>query len=430
MIDWVNSLFRTLAGVVRAFGPQNLRKVAARVPLYAPLATRSLRRRLLRNLLVGLCLGAGIIVYLGLAASFRGAAVDVAGKTENLVLPADVLVFGTRLRGGQPLKSLKFVSQARASEVFDRWQAETSLGTRWVLGLAGDSRLWAGLGDTTPSGPGEVLVPSSLAEPGRLQPGSTVHIGLVGPSGFSGRGFRVAGIFGADGATELFRDTVVVRLEDLLSLRGELEAVVPVGRGQSPASEGPNSVAIWERDPGDRRRLVGRVRGLFPGATMWWPELPAHEAYRAVGGVLSPGNLVLILVFVLAGLGVFNVMLLSLLQRKVQLGVLKALGAEDDEVFLLLVLEGSFLAAGGTLLGLLGGVGLVRILDRASQVPLVLTGSSLVWAVALAVASFYLAAWLPATLCRRARPTQLMAGRRLYLNPRSTCAQCGRCGGF
>lgn len=430
MIDWINSLFGALARIVRAFHPRNLRKVAAEVPLYAPLAARSMRRHLFRNLLVGLCLGAGIIVYLGLAASFRGAAADVAGKTENLALPADVLVFGTKLRGSEPVEALKTVSQARSYEVFDRWQGDTSLGTRWVVGLAGESRLWASLGVARTPEPGEALLPAPLAESGHFQPGALIGVGLVGPSGFSGKDFRVAGLFGADGASELFRDAVVVRLEDLLSLRGGLEAIVPVGRGQSPALDGPNSVAIWERDTGDRRRLVGRVSGLFPGATVWWPEFPATEAYRVVGGFLSPGKLVLALVFVMAGLGVFNVILLSLLQRKAQLGVLKALGAEDDEVFLLLLLEGSFMAAGGTLLGLLGGVGLVRILDRTSQVPLALPGASLAWAVALAVASFYLAAWLPATLCQRARPIQLMAGRRLYLNPRSTCAQCGRCGGF
>ncbi|RJQ04197.1 MAG: ABC transporter permease [Bacillota bacterium] len=132
----------------------------------------------------------------------------------------------------------------------------------------------------------------------------------------------------------------------------------------------------------------------------------------------------------MAGLGVFNVMLLTLLQRKVQLGVLKALGSLDEEVFLLLLLEGSFTAAGGTALGLVGGALLVRFVDRTSIVPLSVTTSSVAWALVLAIVSFLLAAWLPATLCRRATPIQLMAGRRLYLNPRSTCAQCGRCGGF
>ncbi len=432
MIDWVNAFFRALFGVVRGLHPRNIRRAVAMAPLYGPLAARSVRRRFLRHTLVGLCLGAGIVVFLGLSASFHGTAVDVAGKTTDLVLPAgsSVLVFGTLLEDSRPVEDLKFVAQAGAYEVFDRWQAATSLGARRVVGLGPGSRLGEALGGQDLPGSGEVLLPSALAERAGLGVGDTVKIGQIGPAGFAGRQFRVAGLFPAQAAGALFEDAMVVPAADLLSLRGEIEAAVPLRHGESAASLGPNSVAIWERDAGDRTRLLSRVKDMFPGATVWWPEFPSAEAYRAVGGFLSPGNLVLALVFVMAGLGVFNVMLLSLLQRKVQLGVLKALGAEDDEVFLLLLLEASFTAVGGTLLGLAGGVALVRYLDRASAVPLSLPGSGLVWALVLAAVSFLLASWLPATLCRRARPIQLMAGRRLYLNPRSTCAQCGRCGGF
>jgi len=189
-------------------------------------------------------------------------------------------------------------------------------------------------------------------------------------------------------------------------------------------------MAVWVRDPGDLPTMLGKLRSLYPRADFLWSGLPAATARELVGGFLSPGTVILALVFVLAGLGVFNVMLLSLLQRKNQLGVMKALGSEDDEVFFLLFLEGAFMALGGMVLGLTGGPILVRLLDRASEAPLSLEPSALVWAALLGAVSFYMASWLPATLCRRASPIQLMAGRRLYLDPRSTCAQCGRCGGF
>jgi putative ABC transport system permease protein len=285
------------------------------------------------------------------------------------------------------------------------------------------------LGLPIPEGPGEVFLPDGLAA-GQLRVGDSVSFGATGPAGFAGRQYRVSGVFGTASSDALLGEAVVMPLDELLDLRQALAAPTGPETAVRPALAGPNSFAVWQRDPGDLEGLRRRVATLFPDATLWWAGLPASRAYQSVGGFLSPGNLVLALTFVLAGLGVFNVMLLSLLQRKVQLGVLKALGAENDEVFLLLLLEGSFMAVGGTLLGLGGGLALVRLLDRASLVPLHLTVGILLWALALAATSFLLAAWLPATLCRRASPIQLMAGRRLYVNPRSTCAQCGRCGGF
>lgn len=431
MIDWIGALFRGLVSFVMAFRPRNLRQFASRVPLYGPLALRSMRRRPVRSLLVGLCLGAGIVVYLGLAGSFHGAAAEVAGGTANLAVPADVVVLGTKAPGAEPVEALRQVVTARSYEVFDHWRAETSLGTLPVVGLSDDGFLRAGLGDgAARPGPGQALVPASRAAAASLVPGGTVRVGSIGPAGYVGGSFTMAAAYDEAAAGDLFRGAIVLRLDDLLALRARVEAVTGLPPGESAASAGPNSVAIWQRDPGDRARLLDRVREMFPEATILWPEFPASAAYRAVGGFLSPGRIILALVFVMAGLGVFNVMLLSLLQRKVQMGVLKALGAEDEEVFQLLFLEGSLTAAGGVAVGLGGGVALVRLLDKASQISLALSASSLVWAVVLAVISFLLAAWLPATLCRRAQAIQLVSGRRLYLNPRSTCAQCGRCGGF
>lgn len=429
MMDFLDALFRGLSGLARALHPRNLLAIARKTPLYGPLAVRSVRRRLLRNLLVGLSLGSGIVVFLGLAASFGGAAEGTAGKTRDLSLPADVVALGALSPDSRPVEELKWVAQAGSYETFDRWRAASSLGTRWVVGLAPGGRLWGLLGLPIPEGPGEVFLPEGLAA-GHLRVGEPVSLGATGPAGFAGRQYRVSGVFGTASSDALLGEAVVMPLDELLDLRQTLAVTTDPEPAARPALAGPNSFAVWQRDAGDLEGLRRRVATLFPEATLWWAGLPASRAYQSVGGFLSPGNLVLALTFVLAGLGVFNVMLLSLLQRKVQLGVLKALGAENDEVFLLLLLEGSFMAVGGTLLGLGGGLTLVRLLDRASLVPLHLTVGNLVWALALAATSFLLATWLPATLCRRASPIQLMAGRRLYVNPRSTCAQCGRCGGF
>ncbi|MEW6031676.1 MAG: ABC transporter permease [Bacillota bacterium] len=428
MIDFIVALWGGVKNLFYSLHPRQLRRFAAELPVLTPLAVRSVRRRLPRYLMVGVSLGAGIIIFLVLSASFRGSAVDLAGRTSPMDLPADIVVLDIA-DWGRAAADLGWVGAAGSYEVFDSWEAPTSVGLRRVLGLPEGGRLlgWLGLDRLPP--PGGVLLAADVAAAAGLRPGDTVLVGRVGQDGFTGRGYRLAGLHEA--RDSLFRGTLVMSLEELLELRATLGAASgsPAG-GPGADSPQPTALAAWAGSEGTLPRMLERVKGLFPDATIWWAALPGDQAYRAVGGFLAPGRLVLALVFVLAGLGVFNVMLLSLLGRKAQLGVLKALGSDDDEVFLLLFLEGGFMALGGSALGLTGGALLVRAFDRVSELPLLLTPSALVWAAVLGVVSFYLASWFPATLCRRASPIQLMAERRLYLDPRSTCAQCGRCGGF
>ncbi len=429
MMSFLEALFRALGGLFGALSPKNVRKAARAMPILAPVALRSIRKRLARHSAVGLCLGAGIAIFLVLSASFTGAARAVASHTARLDLPADVIALGIPGDQSRSVADLAWVAQAGAYELFGRSEAVTSVGRRWIVGVGPESRLWAKAAGGQPvPGPGEIYLPADLAS---LQPPETVAIAgspattaasqgatthgatSAGAGAFAGQAYRVAGISMA--GRSLFSGALVMNLTDFRAVLG-------------PAAT--DAVAVWERDPGDADRLRTRVADMFPAATIWWPDLPSRQAALAVGGFLSPGALVRILVFIMAGLGVFNVMLLSLLQRKAQLGVMKALGAEDDEVFLLLLLEAGIVAAAGAALGLAAGVVLVGVLDRSSLAGMAISPGSVAWAVALAGFSFLLAAWLPATLCRRASPVQLMAGRRLYLNPRSTCAQCGRCGGF
>lgn len=258
--------------------------------------------------------------------------------------------------------------------------------------------------------------------------GLSLDIGAMTAHGYSGASFAVSGSFERD--DNLFGEALLMPLESLQALLPSLGPTgQPVG-GTPGVSQQSAGLAVWVRAGSSARDAIADLRELLPGASVLWSGTSSELGARLIGGFLSPNTVILGLVFALAGLSVFNVMLLSLLQRKTQLGALKALGLDDDEVFTLLVLEGGLTALAGAVLGLVGGAALVRLLDATAEMPLHLTPASLVWAGVLAVATFYLATWLPATLCRRAMPIQLMVGRRLYLNPRSTCAQCGRCGGF
>jgi putative ABC transport system permease protein len=113
-----------------------------------------------------------------------------------------------------------------------------------------------------------------------------------------------------------------------------------------------------------------------------------------------------------AGIGIMNVMLVSVSERTREVGLLRALGVRRLQVLAVFLTESALLSATGGLLGLAAGWGAVRILVRIYPA---LPASPPVWAVAAALALSLgvglLFGWLPARRAARLDPVAALAGR-------------------
>jgi len=113
-----------------------------------------------------------------------------------------------------------------------------------------------------------------------------------------------------------------------------------------------------------------------------------------------------------AGIGIMNVMLVSVSERTREVGLLRALGVRRRQVLAVFLTESALLSAAGGLLGLAAGWGAVRILVRIFPA---LPASPPVWAVAAALALSLgvgvLFGWLPARRAARLDPVAALAGR-------------------
>jgi putative ABC transport system permease protein len=113
-----------------------------------------------------------------------------------------------------------------------------------------------------------------------------------------------------------------------------------------------------------------------------------------------------------AGIGIMNVMLVSVSERTREVGLLRALGVRRGQVLAVFLTESALLSAAGGLLGLAAGWGAVRILIRVFPA---LPASPPVWAVvaaivlSLGVGLFF--GWLPARRAARLDPVAALAGR-------------------
>jgi putative ABC transport system permease protein len=113
-----------------------------------------------------------------------------------------------------------------------------------------------------------------------------------------------------------------------------------------------------------------------------------------------------------AGVGIMNVMLVSVSERTREIGLLKAVGVTPGQVLLTFLVEASILSSLGGLLGFAAGIAAVRIFTTLypafpAQPPLWAVAGSLALSVSIGI----LFGALPARRAARLDPVQALAGR-------------------
>ena len=105
-----------------------------------------------------------------------------------------------------------------------------------------------------------------------------------------------------------------------------------------------------ESVPGVQAELRERFKGLDMRVHAWQEVVPELDQYVTLdkGGMY----LILILLIVVVGFGILNTVLMTVMERKREFGVLLALGLRPGQVFRIVYLESLLLAAVGIVIGL------------------------------------------------------------------------------
>lgn len=141
-----------------------------------------------------------------------------------------------------------------------------------------------------------------------------------------------------------------------------------------------------------RKRITGLLRqqhGLKPGEPDDFKIDTPEQLMKSFSGVLDTATLVFtaivgISLFV-GGIGVMNIMLVSVTERTREIGILKALGARRSDIMLQFLLEAMLLSALGGMVGLL--IGWIGGWLVSSLVPALPSAVVPAWAAALALGS-------------------------------------------
>ncbi len=195
--------------------------------------------------------------------------------------------------------------------------------------------------------------------------------------------------------------------------------------------EGAVELAVYTTDRADARELAGRLAALPELAgkdVKSWDQRPPFDS---VLGLVSTVHTIAaaVMVFITA-LGVLNTMLMSVLERTAEIGVMRAMGLRRAQVIQLFVLEALGISAVGGVLGaVLGGLGgwwlqvrgvnLGSIVDKLpATIPMNstvyghVTPDILASAVLLGLATAVVGGVLPAFRASRIEPIEAMRHRR------------------
>ncbi|MEN9787727.1 MAG: hypothetical protein RLZZ299_2991 [Pseudomonadota bacterium] len=211
-----------------------------------------------------------------------------------------------------------------------------------VMGLPGS--LVAG---RMPASREELLIGRELAAQLRAEVGAEVVVlGQTQDGSLAPGRFTLAGIVDLGGGMQdrqLFADLGAVRwLADI--------------------PEGATEILVFGASREDASQLAVRVRAALPAGEGPAPEVQAWDARPPFDQLLVFASAVhgvgaAVIVFITA-LGVFNTMLMSVLERTAEFGVLRALGIRRPQIVGLVLIEAGVIAlVGGVLGALLGSAG-------------------------------------------------------------------------
>ncbi len=150
-----------------------------------------------------------------------------------------------------------------------------------------------------------------------------------------------------------------------------------------------------------RHRLVPGVEDDFTLISM---EEIASIMSEAVGTMTLLLGAIAAISLLVGGIGVMNIMLVSVLERTREIGIRKALGAREHDIWIQFLIEAAFLTLAGGIIGIILGWGVSSVVSRMGLMTTLVTADIVILAVSVSVGIGLFFGFYPAWNASRLNP--------------------------
>lgn len=192
-------------------------------------------------------------------------------------------------------------------------------------------------------GPGEAILGRDLASDLGVRVGDRVSVVVAGTGGNISDSARVTALVDL-GVRELNRRTVIVPLRAAQSLVG-----LPGGATNLDLT----LVDVWTA-----AELAAELGRRYPYKVESWQQLNA-QLVSALNAQSVSTTLIRGVVMIVVVLGIASVLVVSVVQKRREIGILRAMGATQAQILRVFLLQGALVGAAGSALGVLLAVALI-----------------------------------------------------------------------
>lgn len=268
----------------------------------------------------------------------------------------------------------------------------------------------------------EVLAGALLARELNLKTGDRITV-RTGDNTPGEEKFVVTGILTTGGAEENSLMAPLATVQRLGGLDGKVQSVsvsaltVPEDRLSRKARHSSDSLDSAEYDRWYCTAYVSSVSLQIEEAIPNVTSRPIWQVAAGEGAVVDKIQLLMIVVtiaaFIASGLGISSLMVTTIMERAREIGLMKALGAANWEVYLLFLSESAVVGVVGGLMGCIAGAGLSQIIGLSifsSTVAFspVVVPVNIVISVLIALSG----SLMPSRLITKLYPAEVLHGRR------------------
>lgn len=412
--------------------PRNLLECMRSLPYMWLITWRSLHRRLMQTVVTIIAVSLGFAAYLCLLVVFGASSASVEAMVSDLRLPTPVIVRQHPAIAEEQTNRLLEYHYVDGLTAAIELTAYLATEQTQVLGFSPGDDFWKQYvqitsGDIELTAEG-IALPEALAENLGLGVGDEVHLlAHAGSFGLLNRAdLRVEAIFGSEYAlfdqpvalstAAIFQGYDIAR-PTLLFVQcrsSAVKQVVNVAKDVlfSGMDERPYP---WLRESEFSPSWISDAKQAY--SILWQGHNTSFYldmARNVLSNNYTSARKLVWLIYAFSALCVFSILLITLLTRRRDIGILKSVGFDDIDIFTSFVLEAAFVSAGGVVLGIGISLAAATILSHFTGYTLSIGLAQVLKAAVLSFVLYLLSAMVPADMARYTPTIDLLREGALF----------------